>query len=160
VSLNSALQKLQSSRTRNAILWSFLGRSGGEVLVADAGVSDSLICDRSFEFTCRILPLAGRLWDRGPVARQIAYQLMKCGPSIGANAEEAQDGQTKPDFIAKLSISRKESRETRYWLRVAVRVGVVTADQVAWGLKEVGELRAMIVAAIKTAQSSADRGSP
>ena len=121
-------------------------------------MSESLICDRSFEFTCRILPLAGRLWDRGPIARQIAYQLMRCGPSIGANAEEAQDGQTKPDFIAKLSVSRKESRETRYWLRVALRVGIVTPDEIAWELKEVGELRAMIVTAIKTAQSSTSRG--
>ena len=121
-------------------------------------MSESLICDRAFEFTCRILPLAGRLWDRGPIARQIAYQLMRCGPSIGANAEEAQDGQTKPDFIAKLSVSRKESRETRYWLRVALRVGFVTPDEIAWELKEVGELRAMIVTAIKTAQSSPSRG--
>ena len=83
---------------------------------------------------------------------------MRCGPSVGANAEEAQDGQTKPDFIAKMAISRKESRESRYWLRVAVKLGKVTTDEVAWELKEAGELRAMIVAAIKTAQSSPSRG--
>lgn len=85
---------------------------------------------------------------------------MRCGPSVGANAEEAQDGQTKPDFIAKLAISRKESRESRYWLRVAIRLKKVTTEEVAWELKEAGELRAMIVAAIKTAQSSPSRLSP
>jgi four helix bundle protein len=106
------------------------------------------------------LPLAGKIWDRGPAARQIAFQLMKCGPSIGANAEEAQDGQTKPDYIAKMSVSRKESRETRYWLRVAVRIQVVIPEEVEWELREVNELRAMIISAIKTAQSSPDRGQP
>ena len=44
------------------------------------------------------------------MGRHIASELAKCGTSIGANAEEAQDGQTKPDFIAKLAVSRKESR--------------------------------------------------
>ena len=125
-------------------------------------MSDSIICDRAFEFASRILKLAEKLAQRGVVARQIGYELLKCGPSIGANAEEAQDGQTKPDYIAKMSISRKESRETRYWLRLAVRAGVVTADEVKWELREVNELRSMIIAAIKTAQSSPnrDRDSP
>ena len=83
---------------------------------------------------------------------------MGCGTSIGANAEEAQDGQTKPDFIARLSVSRKEARETGYWLRLAIRVEATTANEVEWELREAGELRAMIVAAIKTARSSASRG--
>jgi len=53
-----------------------------------------------------------------------------------ANAEEAQDGQTKPDFVAKMAISRKESRESRYWLRVAVKLGKVKAEEIEWELKE------------------------
>jgi four helix bundle protein len=85
--------------------------------------------------------------------------LLRCGTSIGSNAEEAQDGQTKPDYIAKMAVSRKESRETLYWLRIAVRAEVVTSEEVAWELNEAGELRAMIVSAIKTAQSSPSRGS-
>ena len=121
-------------------------------------MSDSIICGRAFEFAARILSLCAKLWDRGPVARRIASELMRCGTSIGANAEEAQDGQTKPDYIAKLSVSRKESRETRYWLQLAVRVEVVTLDEVKWELQEVGELRAMIVAAIITAQANQSRG--
>jgi four helix bundle protein len=71
---------------------------------------------------------------------------------------KAQEGQTKPDYVAKMSISRKESRETRYWLRLAVHTGVVTAAEVKWELREVNELRLMIIAAIRTAQSSEDRG--
>jgi four helix bundle protein len=122
-------------------------------------MSESIICERAFEFAVRILKLGEKLHERGPAARQIGYQLLRCGPSIGANAEEAQEGQTKADYIAKISVSRKESRETRYWLRLAARVGVVTPDEIEWELREVNELRAMIIAAIKSAQSSPDRGS-
>ena len=121
-------------------------------------MSDSIICERSFEFGVRILNLCAVLWNQGPKARRVASELIRCGTSIGANAEEAQDGQTKPDYIAKMSVSRKESRETLYWLRLGLRARVVTEDQIAWELKEVSELRRMIVAAIRTAQSNTGRG--
>ena len=121
-------------------------------------MSDSIICERAFEFAARILALSTQLWDRGPAARRVASELIRCGTSIGANAEEAQDGQTKPDYIAKMSISRKESRETLYWLRLGLRAKVVTEEEVARELREAGELRRMIVAAIITAQSNRSRG--
>ena len=123
-------------------------------------MSDSIVCERAFEFGARILTLCTKLWECGPAARRIASELIRCGTSIGANAEEAQDAQTKPDFIAKMSISRKESREALYWLRLARRAKVVTDEEVAWEFQGAGELRAMIVAAIKTAQSNASRTGP
>jgi len=83
---------------------------------------------------------------------------MKCGTSIGSNAEEAQEGQTKADFVAKMSISRKEARETVWWLRVAVGSGVVRADEVKWELDQAKQLLAMTRAAIRTARSSPSRG--
>jgi len=84
---------------------------------------------------------------------------MRCGTSIGANAEEAQEGQSKVDFIAKLSISRKEARETTYWLRLIVKNGIAGADEIKWELNEARQLLAMIRSAILTARSSASRGS-
>ena len=83
---------------------------------------------------------------------------MKSGTSIGSNAEEAQEGQTKPDYIAKLSVARKESRETHYWLRLAVQAQIVTPEEITWELDEVTQLRSMIISAIKTAQASSTRG--
>jgi four helix bundle protein len=121
-------------------------------------VAESVICVRSFEFAVRIFKICERLWNRGPGARHVAQQLLRCGTSVGANAEEAQDAQTKADFVARLSISRKEARETRYWLRLAVRTGAATAAEIEWELKEIGEIRAMLVAAIRTARSSGWRG--
>ena len=85
---------------------------------------------------------------------------LRDGTSIGANAEEAQEGQSKADYIAKMCVSSKEARETAYWLRLAIAVCTVNCDEVASELKEANELRFMIRAAIRTARSSTDRGRP
>ena len=77
---------------------------------------------------------------------------------MGANSAESQGGRTKPDFVAKLSVSRKESWETIFWLRLAIATQVVTKDEVAWELDEAQQLKAMITSAIKTGQSSNWRG--
>jgi len=44
--------------------------------------------------------------------------LLRSGTSIGANVSEAQQGQSKPDFIAKMNIALKEAAETKYWLKL------------------------------------------
>jgi len=48
----------------------------------------------------------------------LSKQLLRCGTSIGANIEEAVGGQSRKDFLSKLSIAYKEARETNYWLRI------------------------------------------
>ena len=102
--------------------------------------------------------LTDRLAQRGFGALHISRQLIRCGTSIGANAEEAQEGQTKADFIAKMCISRKEARETIWWLRLAIATRKVTAEEVNWELSEANQLLAMIKAAVRTARSSQARG--
>ena len=117
-----------------------------------------IICDRAFEFARRIVGLCDQLSERGFSSYHLAKQLIRCGTSIGANAEEAQEGQTKADFIAKMCISRKEARETVWWLRLAVASGKLTADNVKWELSEANQLLGMIRSAVKTARSSPSRG--
>lgn len=46
----------------------------------------------------------------------ISRQLLRCGTSIGANAMEAQNGESKADFIHKMKIAAKEAEESQYWL--------------------------------------------
>jgi four helix bundle protein len=120
--------------------------------------SSRIICERAFEFGSRILKLCDRIYPRGASARHVANQLMDCGTSVGANAEEAEEGQSKADFIAKLSIARKEARESSYWLRLAVKNEIVRAEEVQWELSEARQLLSMIRSAIRTARSSPDRG--
>ena len=123
------------------------------------GMSQSIICDRSFEFAARALSLSDKLYERGPSARHISNQLMRSATSIGSNAEEAQEGQSKADYIAKMSISRKEAREPTWWLRLAIKAGIVTAKEIEWEASEAFQLLLMIRAAIRTAQSSPRRNS-
>ena len=121
-------------------------------------MASRIISERTFDFACRIVKLCERMWKGGPASRKIADQLFDSGTSIGANSAESQGGQTKPDFVAKLAVSRKESWETIFWLRLAIATQIVTKDEVAWELDEAQQLKAMITSAIKTGQSSSWRG--
>lgn len=121
-------------------------------------MASSTICDRAFQFALRIIKLCDAIVCRGLGAGCIARQLIRCGTSIGANAEEAQEGQTKADYISKMSLSSKESREAAYWLRLGQASGVLKGDEGLWELREATELRFMLRAAIRTARSSSDRG--
>lgn len=89
------------------------------------------------------------------MARHVASELMRCGASIGANAEEAQEGQTKPDYITKMAISRKESRESAYWLRMALAVEIVTKEEIAWELGEGPQPLALSPCLARTSRSIA-----
>ncbi len=75
-------------------------------------MTHSHVCERSLNFAIRIAELRDRIAPRGLGARHIAAQSVRCGTSIGANAEEAQEGQTKADYIANMSVSSKEARES------------------------------------------------
>lgn len=76
------------------------------------------IRERSFAFAIRIVKLSQYLERNTKVSKTLIIQLLKAGTSVGANLEEAQAGQSKPDFISKNSISLKKARESRYWLRL------------------------------------------
>ncbi len=75
---------------------------------------------------------------------------MKCGTSIGANIHEAQDAQSKKDFISKLNIALKESRETEYWLYIITESEIVAANKTIDLKDALIELISMLVCAIKT----------
>ena len=69
------------------------------------------IQQRTFEFATRLVRLCRALDEAPGVSRTLANQLLRSGTSVGANVEEAHGSQSKPDFIAKMSIANKEARE-------------------------------------------------
>ncbi|MEO6490864.1 MAG: four helix bundle protein [Ferruginibacter sp.] len=77
----------------------------------------NLIAQKSFAFALRIVKLY-QLLKTNKVERDIAIQLLRSGTSIGANIEEAIGGSSRKDFVHKLEIAYRESRETLYWLRL------------------------------------------
>lgn len=79
--------------------------------------SDNLIQQKSFALAIRIVN-AYKFLTIEKKEFILSKQLLRCGTSIGANVEEAIGGQSKADFISKLSISYKEARETLYWIKL------------------------------------------
>jgi four helix bundle protein len=77
--------------------------------------------ERTLLFAVDIVSAVQYLQRRGPVARRISYQLLDSGTSVGANYEEADGASSHNDFLAKVRISLKEAKETRFRLRVCRR---------------------------------------
>ena len=75
---------------------------------------NNLILLKSFEFAKKVVQYTEKLEeDRKYV---IANQLLKSGTSIGANIKEAQNAESKADFIHKMKIAMKDADETEFWL--------------------------------------------
>src|ERR687892_347314 len=81
---------------------------------------------RLFNFACVIVRLVQYLHTRGPVAKALSYQVLKSGTSAGANYEEADDGSSPRDCLAKKRIVLRELKETNFRLRVLRRCGFLT----------------------------------
>ncbi|VDB00498.1 FIG00658223: hypothetical protein [Olavius algarvensis spirochete endosymbiont] len=111
------------------------------------------ITDRSFSFSVRVVKLCQFLENKDRVSKTLANQLLRSGTSIGANIEEAQAGQSKADFIAKMSIARKEARETHYWLRLLKESEIVSEAQLSEVINEADEIIRILTAIVKTSQT-------
>ena len=113
--------------------------------------------DRVFRFSCRVVDLFELLNKKGGAARVVGYQLLRAGTSVGSNYEEAGAGQTKADFIAKLSIARKESKESLYWLRLVAAKQMLDPAVVAEDVSEARQLTAIFRSIIEKARQSPNR---
>jgi len=112
------------------------------------------IRERTFEFALRIIKLCNELNRKPGVCRDISRQLLKAGTSVGANAEEAQAAQSKPDFISKNSIALKEARETHYWLRLLIAAKVMPENRLAELRDEAEEIKRILGAIVVSAKRS------
>ena len=80
-------------------------------------MKENLIITKTYLFAVRIVKLNKYLTIEQK-EYVLSKQILRSGTSIGANTEEANAGQSKKDFISKLSIALKEAKETHYWLRL------------------------------------------
>ncbi len=106
------------------------------------------ICERTFNFSQRIVKLCSFLNQQGYESRDISRQLIRSGTSIGANVEESQAAQSTADFLSKLEIALKEARETRYWLRLIIASELVSENRLVPLLNETNELIKIIASII------------
>ena len=84
--------------------------------------------ERLFEFGLLIIRISQFLHTRGPVPRALSYQILKSGTSAGANYEEADDGSSPRDSLAKKKIVLRELKESRWRLRLVRAAGFLTAE--------------------------------
>lgn len=80
-------------------------------------MSQSIIADKSKAFALDIIALYKLLTEKKK-EYVLSKQLLRSGTSIGANVREGVRGQSKADFISKMSIALKEADETMYWLEL------------------------------------------
>jgi len=79
--------------------------------------TESIIEKKSYEFALDIIKLYKYLVNEKK-EYVLSKQMLRSGTSIGANINEAVSGQSKRDFVHKLSIALKEARETIYWIKL------------------------------------------
>jgi four helix bundle protein len=89
-----------------------------------------------------------------PVTRPLVDQLVRAATSIGANYCEADDAESKKDFRHKIGVCRKESKETKYWLRMVVAAEPSLRDEARALWQEAKELN-LIYGAIRRSATEA-----
>ena len=110
---------------------------------------ENIIRDKSFNFAIKIIELYKLLIENKEYV--LSKQLLRSGTSIGANVEEALAGQSKKDFIAKMSIASKEARETRYWLKLLQKSQLTKGNYDKY-LEEIENIINILTAIVKTSQ--------
>ncbi|MFC4722945.1 four helix bundle protein [Geojedonia litorea] len=77
-------------------------------------MKENLVVSKSIKFSLSIISFCDILEKERKFI--IGKQLLRSGTSIGANIHEAQNAESKADFIHKMKIAAKELEETKYWL--------------------------------------------
>jgi len=118
-------------------------------------LKENIIQQKSYAFAIKIIELYKYL-----VGTKKEYilskQLLKSGTSIGANIEEALGGQSKKDFISKLSIAYKEARETKYWLSLLREAKYMTQNELSTIFDDCEEILKIIGKIQKTSRENSE----
>ena len=118
--------------------------------------TDNAVLDKSFRFSLRIVKLFTMLKEK-KVERDLALQILRSGTSIGANVEEAMGGSSKKDFIYKLEIAYKETRETRYWLRLFQESGLLQEKLAFSFIADCEEIMKILTAILNTTKTGGNK---
>ena len=107
------------------------------------------VSEKSFRFALRVVKLYQYLRENKKEF-VLSKQLLRSGTSIGANIAEAEQAQSRLDFISKLSIALKEAAETDYWIRLLYGADYLSDSEYSSILADCKELEKMLTAIIKT----------
>ena len=104
---------------------------------------------RTEEFADKIIEFAKKM-PNIPLYFRIISQLIGAGTSIGANYCEATEAESNDDFIHKISISKKEAKETKFWLKriIYAETRFKSEAEILW--KEANELHLIFSKIVRT----------
>ena len=116
-------------------------------------MAENISVDKSFAFAVRIVNLYKYLIGEHK-EYVMSKQLLRCGTSIGANIAEAQRGQSKADFAAKMNIALKEANEAAYWLKLLYRTEYLSKTQYESIDSDIQELLGILTAICRTSNAA------
>jgi four helix bundle protein len=119
-------------------------------------MSKGAILTKSKDFAVRIIKLTRYLQD-DKHEYVLSKQIMRSGTSIGANARESNNAQSKADFLSKSSLALKEADETQYWLELLVESEIINQSQVESLNIDLKEIIALLTASIKTTKNNINK---
>jgi four helix bundle protein len=119
-------------------------------------MAENVLNIKSFRFAVEIIELYKYLTTTQKEF-VLSKQILKSGTSIGANVEEAIGGQSEADFMSKLSIANKESRETSYWLKLLLETKYINEQTAEKYLASCEELQKIIGSSIKTIKAKRNK---
>jgi four helix bundle protein len=114
---------------------------------------ESVVRDKSFAFALRVVKLYRYLREQ---KREfvLSKQLLRSGTAIGALVREAEQGESKADFVHKLAIALKEANETEYWIELLQQAGYIDQPDSQSILMDLTELLKLLTSIIKTSKGS------
>jgi four helix bundle protein len=114
-------------------------------------VKENVIEKLSIQFALDIIQLHKLMVKQNEYI--LSKQLLRSATSIGANVQEAQAAQTKPDFAHKMSIASKEARESKNWLMLIQKSQIIEID-VSELSKQAESIANVLTKIVKTSQES------
>ena len=113
---------------------------------------ENIIEKKSFDFAIRIVRLYRYLCEKKKEF-VLSKQLLRSGTSIGANVAEAQQAQSKADFVSKISIALKETTETKYWLRLLNATDYLSDIEIKTILADCVEIEKILTSILKSSKA-------
>ena len=114
---------------------------------------ENILKEKSYSFAIKIVRLSQYL-NKNKKEYVISKQILRSGTSVGALIREAEFGQSKKDFISKMSISLKEANETDYWISILKDTDYIDDVKFNELNQNISELIRMLIASIKTAKNN------
>jgi four helix bundle protein len=107
---------------------------------------------RTFDTSMRVVKVVQSL-PNNTLGWKIGDQLIRSGTAIGALTEEAYMGVSYKDFIHGFRMARKETTETRYWLKIVIGAKLISEKRLSSLIEEISEIIAIQTSSIKKGES-------